>query len=197
MDQLSINIGNNIARLRTDAKMTQLELAETLNYSDKSVSKWERGEATPDIQTLKSLCDIFDVSVDYMLEQHEGRNTPYHKKGEVSTRAITVIALLGIATLALVVFVVLWICNILAWITFIYAITVELITFLVLHSIWNEGKYNYYIIGALIFSIFTSVYFTFYVFVGFNLWQIWILVIPAWLIVFLCSKIKRKPHKEA
>ena len=54
----------NIAALRTQRKMTQLELGEALSYSDKAVSKWERGAAVPDAYVLLALSRLFGVSVD-------------------------------------------------------------------------------------------------------------------------------------
>ena len=54
--------------------MTQLELAEKINYSDKSVSKWERGESLPDIVVLKAVADLFEVTLDYLVEEeHDGK----------------------------------------------------------------------------------------------------------------------------
>ena len=52
-------IAKNITALRQSHKMTQIELAEKLNYSDKAVSKWERGESIPDVIVLKSISDLF------------------------------------------------------------------------------------------------------------------------------------------
>ena len=68
MPDLKFVIGKNIAELRKSHGMTQLELAEKLNYSDKAISKWERGEVTTDILVLKEVADIFGVSIDYFLE---------------------------------------------------------------------------------------------------------------------------------
>ena len=67
MDNVKENIAKNIARLRTENNMTQPELAKKLNYTDKSVSKWEHGIATPPIDVLKEIADIFGVTVDDML----------------------------------------------------------------------------------------------------------------------------------
>lgn len=64
-------ISLNLSELRRERGMTQLELAEKLNYSDKAVSKWERGESIPDILVLKSIADLFGVTVDYLIsEEH-------------------------------------------------------------------------------------------------------------------------------
>ena len=73
MDQLKLIVAQNITDLRRKNNMTQAELAEKLNYSDKAISKWERGESLPDVTVLKSIADIFHVTVDYLLkpEHHE------------------------------------------------------------------------------------------------------------------------------
>ena len=70
MKDIRQNIGKNIVRLRNAAHMTQAEFAEQLNYTDKAVSKWERGESVPDIVILKKIADQFSVTVDYLLEEH-------------------------------------------------------------------------------------------------------------------------------
>ena len=71
MDDLKPVIAKNITDLRKAADMTQAQLAEKLNYSDKAVSKWERGDAIPGVITLKEVADLFGVTVDYLLtEEH-------------------------------------------------------------------------------------------------------------------------------
>ena len=67
MEDLKSIIAENITALRKGSSMTQIELAEKLNYSDKAISKWERGESVPDITVLKAIADMFGVTVDYLL----------------------------------------------------------------------------------------------------------------------------------
>jgi len=57
-------LAKNLVYYRKEAGLTQLELAEEFNYSDKSVSKWERGEGFPDVFVLKSLADFYGITVD-------------------------------------------------------------------------------------------------------------------------------------
>ena len=66
-EELKSVIGSNIARLRKNCRMTQAELAERLNYSDKAVSKWERAESMPDILTLMALAEQFGTTVNDLL----------------------------------------------------------------------------------------------------------------------------------
>ena len=67
VEDLKPIIAKNIIDLRRTADITQAQLAEKLNYSDKAVSKWERGEAIPSVATLKEIADHFGVTVDYLI----------------------------------------------------------------------------------------------------------------------------------
>ncbi|MDE6505314.1 MAG: helix-turn-helix domain-containing protein [Clostridia bacterium] len=64
MSDLKEVVAKNLTELRTRAHLTQLQLAEMLNYSDKAVSKWERGEAIPDIRVLLRISEIYGVTLD-------------------------------------------------------------------------------------------------------------------------------------
>ena len=78
-EELKIRIGANIARLRRSCRMTQAELAERLNYSDKAVSKWERAESMPDVLTLMLLAEQFGTDVNALLSdprEEPGKHTP-------------------------------------------------------------------------------------------------------------------------
>ena len=70
LSELKLISASNIIRLRTEAGMTQAELGAKLNYSDKTISKWERGEAIPDAYVLTQLAAMFGVTVDYLLSSH-------------------------------------------------------------------------------------------------------------------------------
>lgn len=187
MDDLKVITASNIIKLRTQAGMTQLELAEQLNYSDKSVSKWERAESMPDAYVLKRMSEIFGVSVDYLLSAHDEWK-PAAPEQTISSRVVTTIAIVGIWTAALLAFIVCWLMGHLVWLIFAYAVPVSLITLLVLHSIWEAGRYNYWIIAALVLSVITVVYLTL---LEQNWWQLFLLAIPAELVVFLSSKVKK------
>ena len=68
MDELKETISKNLIELRTQARLTQAQLADMLNYSDKAVSKWERGEAIPDIRVLIKLAEIYNINVDDIIK---------------------------------------------------------------------------------------------------------------------------------
>jgi transcriptional regulator with XRE-family HTH domain len=109
MEDLKQVIAQNIIELRKSMQLTQAELAEKLNYTDKAVSKWERAESIPDIIILKQIADLFGVSVDYLLEaehKEEEFKTPYSDKYKNRNRfIITLLATMLVWLIATTVFV--------------------------------------------------------------------------------------------
>ena len=192
MDECRAAVAANLTRLRTAAGLTQSELGDKLNYSDKSVSKWERGDAAPDVFVMKQIADIYGVTVDYLLQPHEeneGMPAPAGENADYSTAIITTVSILGIWTVALLIFVILWLTGSIVWQIFVYAIPISLITLLVLHSIWRGGWWTQYIIAALVLSVILTVYLSL---LPSNPWQLFLLAIPAELVVFLSFRIKRR-----
>lgn len=197
MDDLKYTTASNIINLRQKAGMTQSELAGLINYSDKSVSKWERAEAVPDAYVLKKMSEIFGVTVDYLLNPHDGWDQdPRKKKPAYSNQIIMLLSVTGVWMLALILFISLWMLGNLVWIIFIYAILFSMLVLLVLNSVLEQGRHNYLIIGALVLSIVASLYFSFLYFGKQNYWQLYLLLAPAWLVVFLTSRLRKRPEKE-
>lgn len=192
MDERKATIASNLIRLRLAAGMTQAEVGEKLNYSDKTISKWERGEVTTDVFLLMEIAALFDVSVDYLLKPHaEIEPIVYNKPQEphYNTRAITAIAVLGVWTLAFLVFLVLWWSGYVMWLLPVFAVPVSLVVLLVLQSVFHKGHGNRYIIAAIAVSLVTALYLTF---LQNNPWQIFLLLIPISAIVFLSFRIKKR-----
>ena len=67
-------IARNLTQLRKENHLTQKELSEKLNYSDKVISKWERGESTPNIEALQALSDFYNVSIDQLINGNNEKN---------------------------------------------------------------------------------------------------------------------------
>lgn len=194
MKTLAAILASNIIELRVRFGMTQLELAEKLNYSDKSISKWERAESTPDINVLKNMADIFGVTVDYLITEHD----PKEKEKEqglisnpkaLSHAIITWIAIIGIWTFALLIFIICWISGSIRWRLFVYAVPVSLITLLVLHSLWERGRWNFWIVSALVVSLIALIYLAF---LDKNWWQLFLLIVPAEIETALCFWLGKK-----
>ena len=70
MDDLKQIIARNLVELRKSKNYTQQDLANILKYSDKAISKWEKGDSLPDIEVLYQICNIYGVTLDFLT--HEG-----------------------------------------------------------------------------------------------------------------------------
>lgn len=181
----------NIAALRGAKKMTQLELGEALAYSDKAVSKWERGEAVPDAYVLLELSRLFGVSVDWILTPHEEDATPPRPNADRDRLrlVVTLISFFGVffaATVAFVTMALVWQSY---WQIFIYALPLALCVLLVFNSVWGCPGRNFPIIGLLVASVILVAYIAC---LPHNYWLLFVILAPAELLVFLSKFLIRK-----
>ena len=192
MKDLRENIAKNISALRNDMGMTQLQLAEMLNYSDKAVSKWERGEAIPDVIVLKQIADYFGVGVDYLLEgEHDGSTSPAKEVLRLKRRNRAIITVMSISLawlVAAIVFAVITLVNPLscAWLSFVFALPASAVVWLVMNSVWGNRRLNFLIVTILLWSLIFSVYLSAFVIYSLNLWVLFIVGLPVqFLLAFL------------
>ena len=196
MKDIRQNIGKNIVRLRNAAHMTQTEFAEQLNYTDKAVSKWERGESLPDVLVLKQIAELFHVTVDYLLSEEHSEPVPPAPVRQTKVRTHTLITFISIFLVSLIatfVFFVLAVAPVSlpgAWLSFIYAVPVSMIVWLVFNSVWFNQKRNFLILSRLMWSLLCAIHLTFVV-AGINVALIYILGVPGQMIILLWSGIGR------
>lgn len=196
MEQLKPIIAKNISELRTAKNMTQFELAEYLNYSDKAVSKWERAESVPDIAVLKKIAELFQVSLDYLVEEnHDKEEAPKNileiKRKSRNRKIITGLSILLVwlaATLLFVLFEITPVKDTYSWMFFLYAIPVALIVWLVFNTLWFNPRGNYLIISLLMWSVLAVTFLTALAF-GHNIWMVFLLGVPGQIIILLWSRL--------
>ena len=186
MDDLRQIIAANIVALRGASRMTQAELAEKLNYSDKAISKWERAESAPDVRVLQQVADLFGVSVDYLLTNHSRQQPPAPAKAKrldpKVAKNIMLLSVVSVWFLAMVAFTVLWALGQTVWVVFVWAVPVSLVVLLVLNSVWNRGAGNFIIITGLVWSVLLLLYL---MLLEHNVWPILLFGIPAQVIICL------------
>ena len=172
--------------------MTQAELGAMLNYSDKTISKWERADAIPDAFVLKQLSEIFGITIDNLLTSHDEwkpiptGDEPVEEK-VYSVKRIIEIAVIGVWTLALTAFVALWLAHIIMWQIFAVALPVSLLVFLVMLSIFHRKQYIPLLIGLFVLSLFVTGYLLCYP--KYNPWQVFLIAVPAEILVYLSCNI--------
>lgn len=193
MKELHEIIAKNISELRNDSKMTQTQLAKKLNYSDKAVSKWERGESLPDIAVLKQIADIFSVSVDYLLEEkHTVTLSEAARKKKMIKRnrlVITTVLSSFIWLVAAAVFLILLFTAspLPSWLVYIYALPISSAILQIFNSLWYKKRWMSITLGSIIvWSVLLGVYLTQLLIFDINFWPIFALGAPLEVItVFL------------
>jgi transcriptional regulator with XRE-family HTH domain len=190
-------IADNISLLRNEKNMTQLELAEILNYSDKAVSKWERGESIPDVITLKAIADLFGVTLDYLVCRHDPSE---NRTGKHTARNnhifITLISIVGVWILGTCVFSFSSVLGVNLWPAFVVCVPVSLVVSLVFNSIWGKPKLNLLIISGLVWSLIATIFVIFFVYTEYNLWVLFLIGIPTQLFLSLFFGIKKPRNKS-
>ena len=149
-------VSKNIAAYRKAHKDTQMDLAAKLNYSDKSISKWERGESLPDIYILTRIADLYGITVSNLIGevQPPREDRPrYHRFILLLSIALT----FAVATLIFFLFTVFSI-PFRAWLFFIYALPVASILAIVFTSLWWGLLWQGVSVSALIWSLGLSLY---------------------------------------
>ena len=211
-EKLKNQIGANIAAYRKRAGMTQVGLAEKLNYSDKAVSKWERGESVPDVLTLAQLAEQFGITVNDLLIDPEElppeAGKVQHAMEQVVEKTLKRKAdkkiILGLSSL-LCWFVALFLYVILSaipftewwsWLFFIYAVPANAIVLLSLRSAWRDFRWNKVLISVIVWGSLLSVYVTLRVFLEWDIWRMFLLGIPGQIAIFLWFRLFRTPKKE-
>lgn len=199
MEDLKPIIAKNITVLRQNAKLTQIELAEKLNYSDKAISKWERAESIPDVSVLKSIADLFGVTVDDLLTP-ENANVPNRqdegilerkRKNRAVITTLSVLLVWFIATFFYVILDILRVQMALRWLPFLYAVPVSMIVWLIFNSIWFNTRKNYLIISLLMWSALISTVISLLA-AGFSAWTLFSLGIPGQIIILVWSRLQYK-----
>ncbi len=197
---IKANIAKNIAELRQKNGMTQLEFAEHLNYSDKAISKWERGESLPDITVLAAIAALFHVTLDYLIkEEHTPEETAAHdeeralrKRSIWQNRSIvTVLGVLAVWFAALAFFVIIELVSKADWhaFAFVYAMPVSVVVWLVFNSVWFNRRRNYLIVSVLMWTALFALCMSFKNFAD-NIWTLFSLGAVGQLIILLCSCLK-------
>lgn len=196
MEDLKPIIAKNIMTLRQGAKLTQSDLAERLNYSDKAISKWERAESIPDITVLKAIADLFEVPLDYLVrEDHEqpAEKKPapvaQKKRNHLVITMLSIVIVWFVATLAYVLADMIDPTVTMRFLVFVYALPVSMIVWLVFNSIWFNSRRNYLIISLLMWTVILSVVLTLCAF-DISSWQLLLLGVPGQLAICLWSNLQ-------
>ena len=190
-------VAANLAELRKARGLTQAELAEKINYSDKSVSKWERGDGLPDLKVLTQLAALYDVSLDTFVKENASLEIEQTQKpkSKLSLRILTELLAVSIVFLVTTVIYVLltFYAKVNPWTLFTWAVP---LSFALLTGFNHRWKYRVcaIVFGSILnWTFLTALYLQL---LQYNIWMLFIIGIPAQAAIILFSQYRRKKNKQ-
>lgn len=203
MEGYSKIVAKNIIALRKSKNLTQQDFAKVINYSDKTVSKWELGYAIPSVETLKQIADYFGVTVDFFLEPHEEITS----KGVVrlmnkETRRILLLLLVDLFFLSVAAVIFAAMATTFAggvnyWPIFLWAISLCLFfNSLCANKWWRHTIWPYLLVSLTIWLILVSLYLTLiYSDMHYNFWYLFFVGLPIQLAAIIILSLTHSTSK--
>jgi transcriptional regulator with XRE-family HTH domain len=187
----------NLIVLRKARGLTQIELGEQVNYSDKTISKWENGDSCPNIEAVYRLAVFYGVSIDDLLREDFLADAPRSAAPEekapknYNRTVIGLLAIMVVWAVATVIFIILKLtpADGMAWFVFPPAVPVSMIVALIFNSLWGNRRRNYLILSLFVWSLLACLF----LIIAFpRLWTLFLLGIPAQITILLWSQLKKK-----
>ena len=205
-EKVNERIAKNLTFYRKAAGFTQAELAQKINYSDKSVSKWEAANGVPDIYILLQLASLYGVTVNDLVSEELPQKPVLKKPSKLSSSLIMILSV-GIVWLIATLFFVtmnLFLPHLEWWLTFLYAVPVSSVVTLVLSAVFKRKMTNFVSLSSLIWSTIVCVYVSFKVLMPRGmldqLWMVFLIGVPLQLLdifwVFFRNVRKKNKKKQ-
>lgn len=196
MEDLRKIIGNNLAELRKRRGLTQIELAEKFNYTDRAVSKWENGDTLPDVEILYNLCEFYGVSLDYLTHEENNyyvkRNSELQLWNKIAITCLVAMIVWGLATILFVVSLLRKHTPL--WQSFVVAVPVTSIIVLYFNRVYFKNKLTRIITWSVFtWSLLASAYL---IILDPQFWPLFLLGIPAQASILIYFLFKPSKPKE-
>ena len=194
MDNIKNIIAQNLVELRKRKKYTQQDLANILQYSDKAISKWEKGDSLPDIEILYQICNLYGVTLDYLT--HEGSYDEkkeyvipkYEKRNKAIIALLFVIAIWTLGVTAFV-FINIFVSKI-VWPIFVWCVPVSASLLLYFNLKWGRRFYNSFIFSTMLWGYIAGLFFQILFSLNINIWPIFLVGVPVEIAIILWSFLK-------
>ena len=183
-------VSQNLIKIRKKNNLTQVDLSNKINYSDNAISRWEKGEVLPSLETLQTLSLIYGVPLSYFIEEHEDEQTKiYNSKKRSLYFAIMSSAILSVLSIAALLFLLLhnytgvYYPNCFIW-------TAPIIAFIIKKTIkvCYKDKLSLLTSSICSWTTLTAVYFQWF---SLNIWPIFLIGMPVQITLILIDASKR------
>ncbi len=190
----------NLATLRKHYKMTQGEVAEKIGYSDKTLSKWEKGDAVPDVETLYSLSQLYQVQIDDLLTKEikittqldEKQTEERNFKNKIIITALTILLVWLTAVVIFTEYAIVF--DTILWRVFIWAIPITCVVLYFFNKAWGKKQFRLIIASAFIWTILLAIHMQFLQHQ--SMWCVYILGVPLQITLILLSQLTIKPKTQ-
>lgn len=197
MDELEAIVSSNLTALRKRRGWTQAELAEKIHYSDKSVSKWERGEALPDLKVLKTLSELYGVTVDCFLTEGAAEDPAPYMAPASKLRYQIWVTLLAVCIVWLAATALFSYSLLNAgegfWTAFIWAIPASAVVVAVFDRRYFRGKLSFPVASIFLWGVITAIFLQWLVY---HMWALFIIGAPAQIGLVLMHQIRRVSRRS-
>ena len=195
-NDIKTTVASNLIALRKSKGLTQADVANALNYSDKSVSKWEHADSLPDISILSALADMYGVTLNYLTHEDAEEQLAYvngkHKPDRERQLTIEILAVTIILLCSTVAFVYGY-CfrevQYVFWQAYLWAIPASSILLLYFNRVWHKNILASIILKSiLLWSLLLCIYLQFF---DYKLWMIFIIGVPIEAIFILSGNLTK------
>lgn len=188
-------VAKNLANLRKNKKLTQTELAEKFGYSDKAISKWENGDTLPDIQTLYQLCEFYNVTLDFLVNEQDFEDkikyiNHLNRKVIINNSMIELLYCSFVWILAVIIYIYLLIfAEFDYWQIFVWALPATSLVMLLFSKVWKQKIYTFVVRSLFFWTLVIACYIQF---IQYNIWPLFFLMIPIQVALILTIAINDK-----
>ena len=199
MEDIKEIVAKNLISLRKKNNLTQQELAERLNYSDNTISRWERAELCPSVETLQQISEVYDVPIEYFFRANIlKRNEENEKRKNIR---VLVTCLLCICLLFFGATITFFYCqsflNLNLWVIFVWVLPASAIVMFSFGLFLRKRTFTFVMLSLFFWTLLTAFYLQF---LEYNLWLLFTLGIPAqlaWAVwCYVMPRKYKKPSKE-
>lgn len=204
MKDIKSHVAKNLGALRKQRGLTQADLAEKLNYSDKAISRWEKGDTLPDLNVLYEICQFYGITMNELIGEEEAKvkeENITEKDARAYKAWLCAIAGVSVWLIATILY---FIFNTITngenplWIIFIWAIPVSCFVLLLFGKSIFHWVANFVISSVVAWTVLGSVYLQLVFFTSiqnaYSFWPIFFIGVPVQAILFLAHKLLKYKH---
>ena len=194
MEDIKKIIAKNLIELRKKNNLTQNELAEKLNYSDNTISRWEHAEITPSIETLVQIAELFNVSLESLLKENVVKEVELDAKTMKIKKLSTILLCVSLVWFAATItfFYMDTLFNRIEWTLFVWSVPLSCLVLLAFNKYVNSRSYSFTISTICVWSTLASIYLEF---LQYNIFLIFLIGAPVQVALSIYTFVRPKKQK--